>query len=122
MYQQAVLKLKNEIEQSENPYVQVVGKFLLGHLENHPEDAEKIIEDDKSIIKSLDEMRKVASKKKVENCAVLTDQEGFAIVLKYFGIGSAVTIPAPVAATVQKPVTTPKKSEVDFNINLDDFL
>ncbi len=123
MYQDAVLKLKNEIGQSKNnSYVQVVGNFLLGHLDQHHEDAEKIMAEDKTIVKSLDKMRDEASKKKVGNCAMFTPEEGFAIVLQYFGIGSAVTISAPVAATIQKPVATPKKSEIDFNVNLEDLL
>jgi len=123
MYQQAVEKLKAEMESSKkNSYVQVVGGFLLSHLDKNNQDADKFMVQDKTIAKSLDEMRKEASKKKVDNCAMFTPEEGFAIVLKYFGIGSAVTIPAPVAATIQKPVTTPKKSEVDFDISLDDFL
>jgi len=122
MYQEAVLKLKNEIEQNKNnPYIQVVGNFLLGHLESNHQDAEKIMTADKTIVKSLDEMRNVASKKKVGNCAVLTDQEGFAVVLQYFGIGSAVTILAPVAAPIVEP-TLKQKSKVDFDVNLNDFL
>lgn len=123
MYQEAVLKLKAEIEGNKNnPYVQVVGNFLLGHLEQNRQDAEKIMTTDQTISKSLDAMRKMAETKKVGNCAMFTPEEGFAIVLKYFGIESAVTIPVPVAATTQKTVTTPKKSEVDFNVNLDDFI
>jgi len=122
VYQEAVLKLKNEIEQSKNnPYVQVVGSFLLSHLESNHQDAEKIMTADKTITKSLDEMQKAAAKKKVGNCAVLTDQEGFAVVLQYFGIGSAVTILAPVAAPIVEP-TLKQKSKVDFDVNLDDFL
>ena len=129
MYTNAVEKLKSEIDKAKNnPYVQVVGSFLLGHLEKHPKDAEKIIVADKTITKSLDEMRKAAEKKKVGNCAVLTDQEAFSIVLKYFGIDSAVTIPVPAAApavSVQEPVVAPtpkQKSKIDFNVNLDDFI
>ena len=115
MYQQAVLKLQSEIEQSKNnPYVQVVGSFLLGHLESNHQDAEKIMTVDKTITKSLDEMQKAAAKKKVGNYAVLTDQEGLGIVLKYFGIDSAVNIPVPAAV--------PQKSKVDFDISLDDLL
>lgn len=116
MYQEAVSKLKTEIEQSKNnPYVQVVGNFLLDHLERNHQYAENIMTTDKTITKSLDEMQKVAAKKKVGNYAVLTDQEGFGIVLKYFGIDSATTISVPTAD--QK-----SKSKVDFDISLDDLL
>lgn len=126
MYQQAVSKLKSEIEQSKNnPYVQVVGNFLVGHLDQHHEDAEKIMTADKTIGKSLEAMKKEASKNKIGNCAVLTDQEGFTAVLKYFDIKSgrkiAISVTDP-TENITKPVTTAKKSEVDFNISLDDFL
>jgi len=127
VHQEAVLKLKNEIEQNKNnPYVQVVGSFLLGHLEGNFQAAEKIMTTDKTIAKSLDAMRTEASKKKVGNCAMFTPEEGFAIVLKYFGIDSAVNIQATSATLtvkVQRPVTDQKqKSKVDFDVNLDDFI
>lgn len=78
MLEEAKKKLQKEIgENAGNPYIQVVGQFLLQHISAHPEDAEKILQKDKTISKSLNAMRKEAEKKKVGNCAVLTDQEGF---------------------------------------------
>ena len=113
---EAINKIKTEMEANKNnSYIQVVGGFLLQHLEVNPADAEKILTDDKTIAKSLDEMSKVAQKKKVGNCAVLTNQEGFEVVLKYFGID---TKPAP---TVIKPVQIVSKVD-DFDIKLDDLL
>jgi PcfK-like protein len=83
----AVTKLNDEMTSNKNnPYVQVVGNFLLQKLKNNPDAAEKILEKDKSILKSLDAMRKEAEKVKVGNCAVLTDEQGFSIVLDYFEI------------------------------------
>lgn len=84
----SVEKIKEEMgKNTNNSYIQVVGNFLLQHLEEYPDSSNKILTKDKTIAKSLEAMRAEASKKKVGNCAVLTDQEGFAIVLKYFGIG-----------------------------------
>lgn len=121
----ATEKLKGEMEQNKNnPYIQVVGAFLLNHLNHYPKDATKIMAADKTIAKSLGEMRKAAEKKKVGNCAVLTDQEGFAVVLKYFGIDSGIEL-TPAAVLDPKPAIrpTPKtKSKVDFDVSLDDFL
>jgi hypothetical protein len=114
--QKAIAKVKAEMEKENNPYVKVVGQFLLQHLDKNPSDAEKIIITEKTILKSLDEMRKAAEKKKVGNCAVLTDEEGFTIVLKYYGIdGKPVAFESPVVAPV--PVTSTK-----FDVKLDDFL
>lgn len=119
MLTNAITKIKTEIEKNNNnPYIQVVGGFLIQHIEKNPQDAEKIMNNEKTIAKSLDEMRKAAEKKKVGNCAVLTDQEGFAVVLKYFGIEAA-----QVNVTSQPaPIVTELKPSNDFNIKLEDLL
>jgi hypothetical protein len=121
---QAKAKLTAEIEQSKNnPYVQVVGQFLLGYVDGNPHDAEKILVTDKSIAKSLDTMRKEAEKKKVGNCAVLTDQEGFAVVLKYFDIKPGSVIIPSDFRTPAAPQPEPKsKPNDDFDIKLEDLL
>ncbi len=116
---QAIEKLKAEMEKEKNPYVQVVGQFLLQHLDSNPSDADKILAEDKTIMKSLGAMRKEAEKKKVGNCAVLTDQEGFQIVLAYYGIkGDVATVPAPTTV----PSAPAKPTNIDFNVSLDDLL
>lgn len=94
MLTDAIKKLEAEMASNTNPYIQAVGAFLVDHLNKSPKDAEKFLVADKTILKSLDAMKSAAEKKKVGNCAVLTDQEGFAIVLKYFGIDGQ----APTAA------------------------
>jgi len=115
----AIEKIQSEMtKNSTNSYTQAVGGFLLQYLLENPQDAEKILTKDKTIEKSLEEMRKVAQKKKVGNCAVLTDQEGFEVVLKYFDIkGALVAMAAPVS-----PVPTTEKPATGFNVNLEDLL
>lgn len=120
MLEQAIQKINNEMKNN-NPYVLAVGGFLLPYLNKHPEAAEKIMNNDKTIAKSLDEMRKAAKKKKIGNCAVLTDQEGFEVVLKYFGIEDPVNIPST-PATEPKPDPVPEKKSTGFNIKLEDLL
>lgn len=117
MLQDAFLKLNSEMEANRtNPYVQYIGKFLLGHIEKNPQDAEKILTAEKTIGKSLDAMRTVAQTKKVGNVAMLTPDEGFKVVLEYFGIKvENVTLP-------ETPVPAPKpKSADDFDVKLEDF-
>jgi hypothetical protein len=117
MLSKAIEKIRNEMENNEdNDYIKVVGEFLIDYLSSHNEAAEKISNDQKTISKSLDEMKKVAEKKKKGNFAMLTPSEGFSAVLKYYEIGEAVNIlarPAP---------ATKKENKVDFDINLDDLL
>lgn len=124
MLNEAIKKIKDEMGKNNNPYVKVVGEFLLQHLGANPGAAEKILDKEKSILKSLDEMRKAAKKKKVGNYAVLTDQEGFGIVLKYFGIDD--TVPVALAPTSKERIVSPKrpdeKPNVGFDVKLEDFI
>lgn len=119
MLAEAISKIKAEMEQNNNnSYVQVVGNFLLQHLDGNPQDAEKIMVTEKTIVKSLDDMRKVAEKKRVDNCAVLTDQEGFEIVLGYFGMNGK---PAPIVHNAPVP-EAPLKHSPGFDVKLEDLL
>jgi hypothetical protein len=122
MLKDAISKLKAEMSQGTNKtytYIQVVGRFLLQHLEANPESAGKILAADKTIGKSLDEMRKVAEENKVGTCAVLTDAEGFAVVLKYFEIESPISGPVSVTPV---PAAVPAAPTVDFDVRLEDLL
>lgn len=121
MLEKAIEKLKAEINKSNDPCIQVIGEFLLQHLQNDTNNAEKIMQEGKTIENSFEEMRKAAVKKKVGNRAVLTDQEGFAIVLKYFGIDSTITntVSRAKEPIVEAPVIKQKKSEIEFNVELD---
>ncbi len=106
-------KIKREMDSTpNNAYIQYIGGALLGHLKQNPNDTGKIMDDDKSIAKSLNAMRKEAEKHRVGNCAVLTPEQGFRIVYKYFEIGKEVPI-QPIQP-VQKPV--------GLKLNLDDLL
>jgi hypothetical protein len=124
MLNQAIQKIQTEMDQNtNNAYIQEVGKFLLQHLESNPGSAEKILTQDKTIGKSLSEMRKVAEKKKVGNYAMLTPQEGFEMVMKYFGI---------TAQSTPDEITKPEPENVDksarervadfFDVSLDELL
>lgn len=125
MLEKAIEKIKSEMDKNKgNSYIQVVGGFLLQYLNQNPGSAEKILQDEKTIAKSFDEMRKAAEKKKVGNCAMLTDQEGFEVVLKYFGIDGKVTVrPATAKEDKVQAIKTPEpESNADFDVKLEDFL
>ena len=66
-------------------------------------------------------MKKAAEKSKVGNCAVLTDQEGFNIVLKYFGVEGAAKENKNEASKIVQPQVM-QKPEKGFDISLDDLL
>ncbi|MCO1599780.1 hypothetical protein [Desulfosporosinus nitroreducens] len=123
----AIKKLESEMTQNNaNPYIQVVGGFLLQHLEVNPQDAEKILATDKTISKSLDEMWKDAKKKQSHNLAIFTPQEGFEIVMKYFGIEATAptaTRAVPTSAMPDRVIQSDVSSKpaIDFDIKLEDL-
>lgn len=123
MIEKAIAKLKAEMAKDKDGFVQVIGDFLIQHVKANPESAEKILTEGKTISKSLDEMASVARKKAVKGRATLSDQEGFEIVLKYFGISGQAK------ATAEETISTPKVQEVrtvandiDFDVKLEDFI
>lgn len=125
MINKAIKKINEEIEKEKNPYVKVIGEYLLGVIENSEAAAEKILEKDKTIMNSLGAMRKEAEKVKVGNMAMLTDEEGFAIVLKYFGIDKENKEKAKIINTdkiIDFKAKRAEKEEGIFNVSLDDYL
>ncbi|MFE0394732.1 hypothetical protein ACFW4G_03530 [Paenibacillus lactis] len=123
--EQAVQKLQDEIAGSQNnPYIQVIGNFLIQHVQANPGCAEKILENGKSIAKSLDAMKSEARKKQSNGMAMLTDAEGYAIVLRYFGIDGQPAAAAPQSAPAQVSPTQDIKPDPAprFDVKLDDFL
>ncbi|EST12061.1 hypothetical protein [Sporolactobacillus laevolacticus] len=120
MPNKAIDKIKKEMEKEKNPYVQVIGQFLLHHLESNPDTADRVADKDKTIMGSLKAMQHEASLKKVGSIAVLTDDEGFAIVLKYFGIEGKPAVQEP---AVQEPIKKEQKHQADpFDVKLEDFM
>jgi hypothetical protein len=104
--EKAIAKLQTEMAANLNhPYVQIVGNYLLAHLEENPEHAEKMEADGKSIMGSLDVMQRYASAQKVGNVAVLTDAQGFGIVLQYFDCWDGEPFEIPVEP--ERPAYTP---------------
>lgn len=123
MINKAIEKIKSELDQNkDNPYVQVVGEFLLQHLKENPKAAEKILNKDKTIAKSYEAMEKIAQKKQKNRRAVLAPQEGFEIVLKYFDITAAPIDFTKTNVKTEKAERIAENKTVDFNVSLDDFL
>ena len=92
----AIEKLKTEMEsKQDNGYVQYVGNFLIERLAKHPEEADKVLLEEKTILGSLEAMRNEASKVKQNNIAMFTPDEGFKIVMNYFGIDENRSIESP---------------------------
>lgn len=85
-FDRAIDKIRDEMAKSKSRYVEVVGEYLTGYLRGYPAAAGAILAQGKTIQGSLAAMRKEAEKVKDGGVAVLDDETGFRIVLKYFGI------------------------------------
>jgi hypothetical protein len=117
----AIAKIHSEMDANKkSSYVQVVGNFLLNYVNEHPEAAKSIVTEGKTILKSLEAMRKEAEKHKTGNVAVLTDAEGFDAVLNYFRTEEPKT-KKPATAKPEKP-TPEKVVEQEDDIDFDELL
>jgi len=109
MLQQSLQKLQKEVgDQPKNEYIQYIGAELIKFLRANEDKASLFLANDKTIQGSLLAMRKAAEKKKSGNMAVLTPDEGMAVVLEYYGIQQKIAEPEPVV--------------VGFSVDLDDLL
>lgn len=119
--QKAIDKLRAEMDSPKsNAYIKVIGQFLIRHVEGNPTAAEKLSAADKSIAQSLDAMKAEAKKVQSGGMAMLTDAEGFAIVLTYFEIdGQPVTTSS---SNLRPGVPVRKQDSTGFDVNLDDYL
>lgn len=124
MLEKAIEKIKDEMSKNKNPYMKIIGNYVLSQIEvNNSPVHENIVDGSKTLNGSLKAMETEAKKKAVNNVGILTDEEGLAIVAKYFGF-EATQISAD-EAIVNSNVECRKqanKPKVDFNVSLDDFL
>ena len=115
MLNQAIEKVKSEMKLYEGSHsIQRIGNFLLEQLSKTPDATEKILDPEKSIIKSLKQMekevRETIQKAQGDIGVTITDEEGFEIILKYFGIKGAVTT---------DHIEQQEKPSVEFKVELD---
>ena len=135
MIERAIEKIKSEMEQKkDNSYIQAIGDYLLKQVEINRNAAEKICNEKKSIEKSLKEVEKVARKKAVAGCAVLSDSEVFKIVREYYQFEAVQDkfiqveveeIKEQIQEGVNEERVKEKKEDSktdDFSINFDDYL
>lgn len=135
MIEKAIERIKREMKQKkDNSYIQAIGDYLLKQVEINRDAAEKICNGVKTIEKSLKEVEKVAKKKAVAGCAVLSDSEVFKIVREYYQFEAVQDkfiqvevdeIKEQIKEEVKKEKVQEKKESKeidDFSINFDDYL
>ncbi|MGE7942800.1 hypothetical protein ACQKNB_12000 [Lysinibacillus xylanilyticus] len=122
MVEQAMAKLQAELRvERVHPYVSAIGNFLMDLLKDNPSSAEKIMAEGKTIIGSMKAMRKVAEKQKIDNCAVLTPEQGFKAVLDYFDIKTTDAAPDTTNYEPKESAAAPRPAQ-RFEASLDEFL
>ncbi|MDP4144138.1 MAG: hypothetical protein Q8936_06580 [Bacillota bacterium] len=122
MLEKAIEKIKTEMGQNKgDEYIQVIGEFLLQYLQDNPKAAEKILDDKKTIAKSITEMEKVAAKKQKNKRACIGPQEAIEIITKYFEFETSSALPQ-VVSEIKVANHEDKAKGSGFDINLDELL
>jgi len=110
LLEQAIAKIEAEMEASKEPYIKFIGQYMIDHIKGTPTDAAAIMQEGKTVAGSLAFMKAKAKTKATGGYAVFTPDEGFAIIMEYYGLqGETATIKA------QEP---PKR----INLNIDELL
>ncbi|WP_160688367.1 hypothetical protein [Clostridium sp. C2-6-12] len=132
MIEKAIEKIKAEMEANkDNEAVQVIGDFLLKQIEINKDAAAGILQEGKTILKSLEEMQKEAlakvKKKTGTQCVAIAPAEGFKIIMKYFSFEAVQDKILEVEVNEIKETNDIKseevnKKDVSFDVNLDDIL
>ena len=132
MIEKAIEKIKAEMEKNkDNGNVQVIGNFLLKQIDINKDAAAGILQEEKTILKSIDEMQKEAlakvKKKTGTQCIAMDPVEGFKIVMKYFSFEAVQDKILEVEINEIKETNdikneNEKSNNIDFDINLDDLL
>lgn len=125
--EQAIEKIKEEMRKDSNPYMNLIGNYVIKNIEVNKPSAEKIVAGSKTISGSLEEMKKEARKVQKNGVGILTDEEGFSIVDKYFefeGVQSSVDDVQAKAKVIELPKkeAAENKPKIDFDVSLDDFI
>jgi hypothetical protein len=87
MLKDALTKIQAEVTAAPTKqYLAVIGGFMMDRIRNHPEDAEKVLVEGKTLAGGLNAMKELAKKNQSDGCGILTEEQGFTVVLEYFGI------------------------------------
>ena len=108
--EKAIEKLRSEMDlNKDDAYIQCIGNYLIEYVNRYPDKAPAFLTDDKTIAGSLQAMKAVARKQGKNGCAVLTDEEGYKAVFKYFDIDGLNSAPATITQATAK-------SSLDINL------
>lgn len=92
VFERAIDKIRDEMANSKQGYVQAVGEALTEYLQGHPEAEEKLLAKGKTIAGAVKAVEDEARKNKTGNVGVVDPAKGFEIIMGYFGIDAKVSV------------------------------
>lgn len=119
MVEKAIEKIKKEMEKG-TPYIQAIGNYVLTQIEVNGEAAKEVAYGKKTLKDALENVKGEARKQAVNNCAVLTDEEVFKIVAKYYGF--TVEQANATKVVIAGPVEEKKEDNKNFSVDLNSLL
>lgn len=133
MIEEAIRKIKDEMEKDKDPGIQQIGLFLLKQIEINKDAAKNIVKEGKTIAGSYKYMGSKALEKVKERKGTqtvhLTDSEGYKLVMDYFGFEAVQDRMIEVevdeikeTAGIKKEDPVSSSDEIDFNVSVEDFL
>ncbi len=122
VFERAIDKIRDEMANSKQGYVQMVGEALTEYLQQHPEAEEKLLQKDKTIEGAVKAVEAEARKNQKGNVGVVDPVKGYEIIMGYFGIDAKVSLsigeaaaagtsPAPAGAPSPKGRTEEKPAD-----------
>ncbi len=85
MKEKAIEKINAEMQKNpDNQYIEIIGQYIIDKCESDAA-AEKVLAAGKTLSGCLDKIKAAAKKKAINGVGVVTEDEAFAEVNKYFG-------------------------------------
>lgn len=85
MKEKAIEKINAEMQKNpDNQYIEIIGQYIIDKCESDAA-AEKVLTDGKTLSACLDKIKALAKKKAINGVGVVTEDEAFTEVNKYFG-------------------------------------
>lgn len=86
MKEEAIKKINDEMQKNpDNQYIEIIGQYIIDQCGSE-EMAKAVLAEGKTLRGCLDAIRSLAKKKAVNNVGVVTEEEAFSEVHKYFGV------------------------------------
>ena len=124
MIEEAVKKIKEEMEKNKAPYIQAIGNYVLTQIEVNDKAAKEVVEGKKTLKDALGKVKGKAREKAVDGCAILSDEEVYKRVSEYYGFEVEQQNATKIVINEDVKVKEPVKEEEhkNFKVDLKDLL